>query len=79
MQPIRPNLQWSADFMSDALSSGMSYRTFNLIDDYNREALRIEVDVSLTSARVIRVLEQVISVRGRPERLCQLPLFRSIP
>ncbi|MBO8087788.1 MAG: IS3 family transposase, partial [Marichromatium sp.] len=69
VQPIRPNLQWSADFMSDALSSGMSYRTFNLIDDFNREALRIEVDVSLTSARVIRVLEQVISVRGRPERL----------
>ena len=69
LQPIRPNQSWSADFMSDALSTGMSYRTFNLIDDYNREALRIEVDISLTSARVIRVLEQVVCVRGCPERL----------
>ncbi|WP_223807038.1 IS3 family transposase [Marichromatium sp. AB31] len=31
VQPIRPNLQWSADFMSDALSSGMSDRIFNLM------------------------------------------------
>jgi len=69
LQPIRPNQSWSGDFMSDALSSGMTYRTFNLIDDYNREALRIEVDVSLTSARVIRVFEQVIEVRGCPQRL----------
>ena len=69
LQPIRPNQSWSAHFMSDALSSGMTYRTFNLIDDYNREALRIEVDVSLTSARVIRVFEQVIEVRGCPQRL----------
>jgi hypothetical protein len=44
------------------------YRTFNVIDDYNREALRIEVDVSLTAERLIRVLEQIISVRGFPGR-----------
>lgn len=64
-----PNTCWSADFMSDALANGNRYRTFNLIDDFNREALRIEVDVSLTTTRLIRVLEQVISVRGAPQRL----------
>lgn len=45
------------------------YRTFNLIDADNREAPRIAVEISLTSVRVIRVLEQVVSVRGCPERL----------
>jgi len=69
VQPIRPNQAWSADFMSDALYAGLKYRTFNVIDDYNREALGIEIDVSLTSERVIRVLEQLIAVRGRPERI----------
>ena len=69
VQPIRPNQAWSADFMSDALSDGRGFRTFNLIDDYNREALRIEVDVSLTAERVLRVLDQVATIRGLPERL----------
>jgi putative transposase len=42
--PPRPNEVWSADFMSDALWSGRRFRTFNVIDDFNREALRIEID-----------------------------------
>ena len=53
--------------MSDALRGGMVFRTLNIIDDYNREALRIEIDVSLTAERVVRVLEQSIAVRGAPE------------
>ena len=48
------------DFMSDSLADGRSLRTFNVIDDYNREGLTIDVDLSLPSARVIRSLEQVI-------------------
>ena len=35
--------------MTDALMDGRSFRTFNVIDDYNRESLLIEVDVSLTA------------------------------
>jgi len=54
------------DFMSDALADGRKLRTFNVIDDYNREALAIEVDRSLPSLRVIRTLEQVIEWRGKP-------------
>ena len=45
--PSRPNEIWSADFMSDALWSGRRFRTFNVLDDFNREALRIEIDTSL--------------------------------
>jgi putative transposase len=65
--PIVPNYVWSMDFMNDQLSDGRSFRTFNVLDDFNREALAIEVDLSLPSERVIRSLEQVISWRGKPK------------
>jgi putative transposase len=64
--PLRANQTWSLDFMSDSLSSGRAFRTLNVIDDYNREALWIEVDTSLPAERVVRVLDQLISWRGKP-------------
>ena len=67
--PKAANQVWSMDFMSDGLSDGRKIRTFNVIDDYNREALGIEVDFSLPAARVIRSLEQVIEWRGKPAAL----------
>jgi putative transposase len=53
------NQVWSADFMSDALYSGLRFRTFNVIDDYNREALAIEIDTSLRVPRLVRLFEQL--------------------
>jgi putative transposase len=64
--PTAPKQVWSMDFMSDALADGRKIRTFKVIDDYNREGLAIDVDLSLPSARVIRALEQVIEWRGKP-------------
>jgi putative transposase len=68
-QPQSANESWSVDFMSDRLHSGCTFRTFNVIDDFNREALAIEVDTSLPSGRVIRVLDTVAAWRGYPRRL----------
>lgn len=65
--PTRINGTWSIDFMHDRLVDGRSMRTFNVLDDYNREGLGIEVDVSLPAARVIRALEQIIEWRGKPQ------------
>jgi putative transposase len=65
----RINLSWSMDFMSDALLSGRKFRVFNLLDDFNREALAIEVDTSLRAERIIRVLEQTVRWRGKPQRI----------
>lgn len=64
--PEMINQVWSMDFMSDTLNDGRSIRTFNVIDDFNREGLGVEVDLSLPSARVIRSLEQIIEWRGKP-------------
>ena len=60
----QPNHGWSCDFMSDALWSGRRFRTFNVIDEFNREGLRIEVDTSLPATRVIRALNELVEVRG---------------
>ena len=51
------------------LQSGRTFRTFNVIDDFNREALAIEIDTSLPSGRVVRVLNTVAAWRGYPRRL----------
>ncbi len=60
------NQVWSIDFMSDSLEDGRLLRTFNVLDDYNREGLAIDVDLSMPSQRVIRSLEQIIEWRGKP-------------
>jgi len=68
-EPTCINQVWSMDFMSDSLVNGSKLRTFNVMDDYNREGLTIDVDKSLPSTRVIRALEQVIEWRGKPAAL----------
>lgn len=67
--PEGPNQVWSADFMSDGLYSGPRFRTFNLIDDYNREGLAIEIDTSLRAPRLLRVLDRLKAERGLPDVL----------
>lgn len=64
--PEAINQVWSMDFMHDQLSDGRSFRLFNVLDDFNREGLGIEVDLSLPAARVIRSLDQIIEWRGKP-------------
>lgn len=60
---------WSLDFTSDSLTDGRKFRTLNVLDDYNREALGIEVDYSLPAQRVTRLLDRLVEVYGKPERL----------
>ena len=55
--------------MSDALSSGRRFRTLNIVDDYTRECLEIEVDTSLGGVRVVRVLEELKRRRGLPRQI----------
>jgi putative transposase len=67
--PQQPNQVWSADFMSDTLYCGKTFRTFNVIDDFNRECLSVEIDTSITGRRLIRVFERLRQERGLPHVL----------
>lgn len=67
--PLVVNHCWSVDFMSDTLFDGRRFRTFNVLDDFNREALAIEIDLNLPAVRIIRVLERIAQQRGYPAKL----------
>ena len=67
--PTMANISWSLDFMSDSLVHGRAFRTLNIIDDFNRECLWIEVDTSMPTERVVRVLEMLAIWRGYPQQL----------
>ena len=64
--PEAINQVWSMDFMHERLDDGQAFRLFNVIDDFNREGLGIEVDFSLPAEGVIHSLEQIIEWRGKP-------------
>jgi putative transposase len=67
--PTAPNQCWSLDFMSDSLSDGRKFRVLNIIDDYNRESLKIEVDTSLPALRVQRALDEIAKTKGLPANI----------
>ena len=67
--PTVLNGVWALDFMQDALYGGRPFRTLNVLDEANREALAIEIGVSIPAARVIRVLEQLVILHGKPQAL----------
>jgi len=60
--PGAPNQVWSMDFMADRLADGRAFRLLNVLDDFNREGLGIEVDFSLPAERVVRSLNHIIDV-----------------
>lgn len=67
--PTRPNERWSLDFMTDSTSSGRKFRVLNIVDDYTREYVGVDVGSSLTGERVVRKLKDLKETRGLPETL----------
>jgi len=63
----RANQEWSMDFVADGLETGRAIRALTVIDSHTRESPAIEVDSSLTSRRVTRVLDRIIEQRGKPQ------------
>lgn len=67
--PQQLNIRWSMDFMRDTLQDGRPFRTLNIVDDYSRECLAIEVDTSLNGMRVARALDRLALTRGLPSAI----------
>jgi len=65
-RPAAANQAWALDFVHDSLIDGRRFRALAVIDEWSRESLAIEVDVSLTGERVIRVLDRLGVERGLP-------------
>jgi putative transposase len=64
--PDRPNQRWSLDFVSDAFTDGRRFRVLTVVDDHTRECLALVADTSLSGGRVVRELDAIITIRGRP-------------
>ena len=67
--PETANEVWSMDFMADRLGDGRQFRLLNVLDDFNREGVGIEVDFSLPAERVVRALNQIIEWRDAPKTI----------
>jgi len=67
--PETVNQVWALDFMHDTLYDGRKFRLLNVIDEGNREALRIECGSSIPSTRLLRVLDELIDFYGKPQAI----------
>lgn len=67
--PEKYNEVWSMDFMSDALFNSRRFRTLNVIDDYNREAIWIEIGLSIGAKHMTDLLDWIVKERGKPKAI----------
>ena len=78
--PDVPNHAWSMDFVHDGLADGRRIRCLNIVDDFTKESIAIEVDTSLSGGRVVRVLDRIAQHRPLPTmiRVDNGPEFTSL-
>jgi putative transposase len=67
--PVRPNIVWAIDFQFDQTEDAKTLKLLNIIDEFTRECLRIEVARSITSDKLVGVLERLVAERGAPAYL----------
>jgi putative transposase len=69
VSPRIPNQTWSIDFVSDTLECGRRFRVLDILDDFDRSAVAQEISMSMPGERIIRLLEKVIWMKGKPENI----------
>ena len=65
--PSRPGERWSMDLVADSFSDGRRFRSLTVVDDFSRECPAIEVDTSISGARIVRVLERLSKSHELPK------------
>jgi transposase InsO family protein len=73
MCPIRPDALWACDFQFDVTADGRTIKLLNIIDEFTREALAIEVDRSIDADKVVAVLDRIAIERWRIDYNCSRP------
>lgn len=78
--PLSANRSWSIDFMSDRLTTGVQFRVLNVLDDFNREVLGMEISQNIPGLRLVKLMQEIVDYRGKPEqiRVDNGPEFRSV-
>lgn len=64
--PTEPNVEWAIDFMSDSLANGGKFRTLNIVDQFNRKCLRIDISRNMPSRKVVEIMQRAIDEHGKP-------------
>lgn len=67
--PQQANERWSMDFVADTLLDGRRFRALTVVDNWSRHSQLIEVDFTLTGAKVVSALERVAKHRGYPRMI----------
>lgn len=63
------NQNWLVYFMYDALACGRRFRISNIVNNFNGEALAIEIDLNIPAQRVILVLVRIVATHGYPVKM----------
>lgn len=66
IRPGSPNEVWSADFVFDRIASGRTLKCLVIVDDATHEAVAIVVEHCMGGNHLVRVLDSICSLRGRP-------------
>lgn len=67
-QATGPNQCWSADFVSDKLSDGRSYRILTVVDQFTRECLALVADRRLGGSHTVAAFTEIVQERGAAPR-----------
>lgn len=69
VRPEHRNHVWSYDFVAERASDGRPLRMLNIVDEYSRECLKIQIDRQVKAADVVFELSELFVERGVPEYL----------
>lgn len=69
LRAVRPNDVWAIDFQFDETADHQRLKLCNIVDEFTREALAMDVGRHCTSDDVINIVERLVAERGVPAHL----------